>query len=297
MDLLSLVSLLNVVLMVSIPVGLGIYLARRLHLNGSIWWIGAATFTLSQVVHIPFNQYFLGPWLKTTIFSTITQPERLIVNALAFGLSAGIFEGFARYLTYQFWAKDARSWGKGLLLGAGHGGIEAILLGLLVLWAYFQMVALRGADLSQYVPLEKLSLAQQQMNAYWSAAWYDSLLGFVERVFTIPFQLSASLLVLQMFIRRQAIWLGLAIAWHTLVDAGVVYLAASHGVYITEAFVGLIGLISLGIVFALRQPEPQLSDKVESFAPSLLQLSDLPPVEDTLADLEKTRYNEPPAQE
>ena len=37
------------------------------------------------------------------------------------------------------------------MLGAGHGGLEAILLGLLVLYGFFQAVAYQGVGLSSLV--------------------------------------------------------------------------------------------------------------------------------------------------
>jgi uncharacterized membrane protein YhfC len=44
--------LLNGLLMILLPIGLGIYLTRKLSLGWRLWWIGAGTFVLSQVGHI-----------------------------------------------------------------------------------------------------------------------------------------------------------------------------------------------------------------------------------------------------
>ena len=46
---------LNGLLMILMPIGLGLWLEKRLRLGWRLWWIGAATFVLSQVGHIPFN--------------------------------------------------------------------------------------------------------------------------------------------------------------------------------------------------------------------------------------------------
>jgi uncharacterized membrane protein YhfC len=56
----------------------------------------------------------------------------LLIIAGFLGLSAGFFEESARYVVYRWWARDARTWSQGLMLGAGHGGIESILLGFLL---------------------------------------------------------------------------------------------------------------------------------------------------------------------
>ncbi len=50
-----LAHLLNGLLMVAIPVLLAIYLTCHWKMGGRVWWIGAATFIISQVGHIPFN--------------------------------------------------------------------------------------------------------------------------------------------------------------------------------------------------------------------------------------------------
>jgi uncharacterized membrane protein YhfC len=53
MDALFRVHLLNGLLMIALPVGLGIYLTRRWKTGWRLWLIGAAIFIFSQIVHIP----------------------------------------------------------------------------------------------------------------------------------------------------------------------------------------------------------------------------------------------------
>ena len=71
----------------------------------------------------------------------------MAVVAVFYGLSAGLFEEIARYLTYRFWLKDSQNWKSGLMFGAGHGGIEAMILGALALLSLIQAYVLRDADL------------------------------------------------------------------------------------------------------------------------------------------------------
>ncbi len=135
LDLVFFTHLLNGLLMVGMPIGLGIYLVRRFHLRWRLWWIGAAGFVISQVGHIPFNS------LLTYLFQAKILPQPPAAwapyfNPVVLGLSAGLFEELTRAAIYAWWAKDARSWRKGVLLGAGHGGAEALLLGLAVLYTF-----------------------------------------------------------------------------------------------------------------------------------------------------------------
>jgi uncharacterized membrane protein YhfC len=283
---------LNGLLMVLMPVALAFFLTHKFKLSWRLWWIGGFTFIFSQVLHIPFNFIVLNPRLKELGESGIPDPWPLLITALALGLSAGVFEELSRYAMYRWPAKDARSWGKGLLAGAGHGGMEAIILGALVLWGYLQLMAIRNTDLSTIVPVDQLELAKVQVAAFWSASWYDSLLGAVERLFTIIFHISASILVLQVFTRGQIRWLWLAIAWHALADAAAVLAVSYLGPYWTEGLIGVFALISLFIIFRLRQPGPIETPVVETTPlPPPLTAEALKPVEESDLLLEHSRYD------
>jgi uncharacterized membrane protein YhfC len=287
---------LNGLLMLALPILLGIWLTRRFKLGWRIWWIGAATFVLSQVGHIPFNLWFFGLFNKG-VLKLPGEAWELPVIALLAGLSAGIFEECARYLAYRFWAKDARTWGKGILLGAGHGGSEAIIFGALVLYTFFYMLAIQGQDLSALVPTEQLSLAEQQVSAYWNTPLGMTLLGAVERALTIPFHIACSVLVLQVFRRKQIGWLFLAIAYHAFVDAAIPGYAAPKlmaypwGAYALEGLLALTVPLDLLIIFKLRSSEPESAPAELPPLPQPASALDLGEVQETPESLEKSRYN------
>lgn len=286
--ILTITHFLNGFLMFAMPITLGIVLVRRFKFGWSLWWIGAATFILSQLGHIPFNAG-LTLLFERGILPAPPQAWKLPFNAVVLGLSAGLWEELTRYGIFRTWAKDARSWRKAVLVGAGHGGAEAIILGGIVLFSFFYMISLRGADLSAIVPADQLDLARQQVTAYWSANWYDTLLGALERAFTIPVQITFAVIVAQTFIRRQAFWVWLAVLWHAIVDAAVVYVASRWGPYIGEAAVGLSSLISLGILFALRQPEPETPAGPGPTAQPVVVIQPVQ-IEETTESLENSRF-------
>ena len=292
MDILFITHFLNGFLMIAMPIGLAIYLTRKFNLGWRLFWIGGATFILSQIGHIPFN------WAATVILNRTplvnwSQDAQRVFNIIFLGLSAGLFEGFFRYGMYRWWARDARSWGRGLLAGAGHGGFEAIILGGLVLYAFIQMAIARSADLSALVPAEQLAQAQQQVQAYWSLPWHYTLLGAVERLFAIPVHLMLSLLVMQTFVRRQGWWVWLAVAAHAAWDGALVYLASMGlSVYAIEGAAGLVAVIAVVVIFLLRQPEPLSGAEVPDFTPAPASVTGFTPkpVEETPENLDKTRY-------
>ena len=254
MNVLVLTHFMNGILMILMPVGLGVYLARRFRFGWRLWWIGAGTFVLSQVGHIPFN-LLLGALFQRGMLPTPPVEYQLVFSALVLGLSAGLWEEGARYLSYRYWANDARTWPQGLMLGAGHGGIEAILLGVLVFITYIGMLAVDWIKISPLLSPDQAALLQEQVSVYWSLPWYYTLLGALERLSTLCFHLAASVLVLQVFVRKQIRWLWLAIGLHTLFNAIAVYAVSTWGPYMAETLLAVMAIISLTIIFWLRPAE------------------------------------------
>lgn len=258
---------LNFLLMIFMPLGLGHQLQKRLRPGWGLFGMGAATFVVSQVGHLPFN-WLLG---RVGILPDgVSTTARLVTTAVILGLSAGLFEESARYLTYRFWAKEARSWGQGLMLGAGHGGIEAMLLGLLGL---LNFAVLLLADRGLFaLPQAQMPLVHEQAALLLATPWYMALLGAVERLWAICFHLAASLLVMQVFVRRQWVWLPLAIGWHTLLNATAVFVSQSWGAVATEVALGVLAAMSVWIIFRLRTAVvPLTPDVPPPVDPVLLQ--------------------------
>lgn len=288
MDALSFLHMLNGLLMLVLPLGLAIFLTRQWRIGWRLWLIGAAIFLLSQVFHYPFISY-MGDLLNRTPLATLSQEARLLITAAFLGLSAGLFEELFRYGMFRWWAKDARSWRSAILTGAGHGGAEAILLGMIVMFVYFQFLAIRNLDLSTVFSGDQLPLAREQVAAYWSMNWYDSVLGALERLFTIPTQIALAVLVVQAFIRKQAVWVWLAVLYHALLDATAIITASLLGIYWTEAVSGIFATLSIIIIFRLRRPEPEPAPDRKSAIPPPVFTSK--PVEETAENLDSSRYS------
>jgi len=278
---------INGFLMIAMPIGLTIYLTSKFKQGWRLFWIGAITFIFSQVLHIPFNA-LVKPVFNQFGFIALPLVLQNVILAVFLGLSAGLFEELSRYVMYRWWVKDARSWGRGLLAGAGHGGMEAIILGFLVLYGYVQMLIVHGVDISTLVTPDKVELAKAQIQAYWSAPWYMTMLGALERLFTIPIYLALSVLVLQAFTGKNFLWVGLAILYHALADSVPILVSKlGFSALAIEGIIGIFAIISIVIIFALRQPEPTAN-------PILIPNSTLEfkpePVNETKKNLDETRF-------
>lgn len=279
---------LNFLLMIAMPVALGWFLARRFGLAWRLYIVGAITFVLSQVFHIPFNAG-LTLAFRNGLLPAPPPQYHLIFNAVVLGLSAGIFEETARYLVLRFSLKEARSWRTALMFGAGHGGVEAIILGLLAGLSFVNLSLIRqNPALLAALPAEQLALAQQQVADYWSAPVVMSVLGAVERLFALGLHLSLAVLVMQVFLRGQLRWLFAAIAWHALGNAVTVVVLDRWGALAAEAALAVIALLSLGILFALRSPEPKPEEPPAP--PPLDPFASPPHTKPTAEALERSRF-------
>jgi uncharacterized membrane protein YhfC len=256
-----------------VPVALAVWLTRSARRTGKEAWllvgVGVLTFIGSQVVHIPLN-WLLG---KAELISN--NQYLIIRTAVVLGLSAGLCEETARAVGYWLLKDRAHTWLAALTLGAGHGGIESIIVGALVLLTFVNLVIARSVGAANLgLPIEQVALAEQQIAAYWGQTWHIPLAVAVERLTAITMHLALSVLVLQAFTRRNVLYYVGAVMWHAAVDAGSVLLVANKwGVWTIEGVLALTVIVNLGVIFAFRrspydrEPEP----------PAVLP--DLPPIE------------------
>ena len=230
--------------MIVLPIILWVYFTRKFALSWKLVLAGGLTFIASQILHIPL----------VLAMGSFLQSISLLFNAIILGLLAGIFEETARYILFKFIIKKSRSWKEGVLVGLGHGGTEAVILGIFAALAFVNMIIYKNIDLSTVpsIPADQLELAKQQVAAYWSAPWYMALMGFVERIFAITLHVSLSVMVLYAIVYRKPIWFWLALLWHALVDAVAVYVGQEVGILAVEGIVAVFAIISLWIVFKMR---------------------------------------------
>ena len=234
--------------MVFLPIVAWIVFTRSLKLSWKLILAGGLTFIASQILHIPLVAA-LGSWMAG---------NSLLVNAISLGLLAGIFEETARYILFKFMFKRTRTWKEAVLVGLGHGGTEALILGVLAGVAFFTMLAYRTMDLSTVpgIAADQVELAKQQVAAYWAVPAYVPLLGFVERIFAMCLHVSLSVMVMLALAARKPVWFWVALFWHALVDAVAVFAVQQIGAVGVEGIIAVFALISVAAVFALRSMFP-----------------------------------------
>lgn len=190
--------------------------------------LGTLAFIVSQMlIRLPLIQY-LQDNSPTYMMFSITKP---LLFSIIIGLSAGVFEGLARYIFMRFFMRQ-RDWQSGFLFGAGHGGIEAILL-----------VGI-GAIMMLFLPN-----AMTSNGAFFIAG--------IERLFAMLLHIGLSIIVLQGVVQRKFIYILLAMLIHGLVDNLVVvfplYLSANYALIAIEVSLAIIALITFGYSLLLKR--------------------------------------------
>lgn len=238
------------------PLVVGFYLRRRYQVRWRFFLYGALIFLLSQLLtRIPLVQVAQG-YLTPTLQAS---PTALYIWYAVLALTAGLFEEVGRYLGYRFLIKNDRTWSVGLMYGAGHGGLESMLLvGGLALLGLVNVIALTSTDFSQMnlpaAQMAQIDAARQQIAAL---DWWTPLLGAYERFITLFFHIALSILVLQCFLRGSLEWLWIAILLHAFVDLGALLLVPLIGAVWVEVVLTLLLPLSFGIITFFRPRESE----------------------------------------
>ncbi len=231
------------------PILLGWYIIRKRRTSWKLFGIGILTFIGSQVFHIPLLAALTNGF-KNGSLPAISASFAPYFNAILLGLLAGLFEETARWVGYKLLKQKGNSLGAALTLGAGHGGIEAITIGVVVLFTLVSMLSLRSID-SSSLPLaaDQLAAAQQQMQTYFATPWHLPLAGAVERISALALHISLSIMVWLSFAARKALWFWGAVLYHAEVD-GLTVLAVSFGMA-TWTLEGLLVLVSFVMLYLI----------------------------------------------
>jgi uncharacterized membrane protein YhfC len=166
-----------------------------------------------------------------------------------------------RWLAFRFAIPPAeRHWRTALMLGAGHGGLESIGVGLLVL------AGLVGYLVIALMPPEAFGGAAEQVEEgrkqFAALRGWEPLLSAWERLGALTIQVGLAVLVLQAFLRGRR-WWWYAVGAHTLVDFTTVALLSqatkvwgqAAAMLATEGLVTAYALLALWLIVALRPGE------------------------------------------
>ena len=242
--------LITIALEIAIPLFLGFFIAKKLKVSWKLFLLGLVFFIAVQVIHTPLVLLTQGPLTAALRDLTSDPMLMLAVLALYLGILAGLFEEIGRYLVFRhyFTRKGIRhSRENALMFGAGWGGVESIIVGILL---SLTLVSYLYAAIALSSPGVVTSTTEsQQFALLLQITPADVLFGLAERIMTLTLQIAFTLMVMYSVMRRTLLFLGLAVAWHAAVDAAAVYASQTIGIPATEGIIFLFFLAGIGFIY------------------------------------------------
>ena len=221
---------------IGIPIALAIVFRKKFKVSWAIFFIGMALFIVS-LIRIPLNNYVAG-MLRYYFMGT----NLILVSILFPSFTAALFEEGFRTLGIGLIIRG-KSYEKGLMYGAGHGGggesmlfIGVSLLANFIIYKLFP--AFPGADILK--------------SQFQSVSWFMPLVGAGERVLTIIVQIALSVLVMHAFLYKKYYFIVYAFIAHIVIDFVAVYLNFRFGILWAEIGIIIFAAIALAVILLLK---------------------------------------------
>ena len=241
----------------AVPAALYVYNRKKLKANHLPFWVGCVTFVLFALVLEQVMYLFL---MKTPFWMTIS--TNIWMMGIVGGFFAGLFEETGRFVAFKTVLRKKRgNDANGLMYGAGHGGIEAIIL--LSVTMIMNVVLCLQYNAGNTLAFGSEATAQQLID---TPTWYY-LVGAVERIAAVTIHISLSVLVWFAAKNSKRFWLyPLAILLHLAVDAVAVILNGyGVNVWIIEGiiYVTAIAMVLLAILVWKKNhvAEPEVTEE------------------------------------
>ncbi|PDY26981.1 YhfC family intramembrane metalloprotease [Bacillus thuringiensis] len=242
---------ISAILSILVPTLCLIYFYKKTNISWKTVLVGVIVFIVfSQVLEKILNVYIL-----TVNSSTKELFTNRYLYALYGAISAAFFEEVGRLLGFYYLLKKYREWKDGIGYAIGHGGMEAILIGV---FAGIQNLLmsnminsggfekLLSANTSNSSNL--LAIKEQLVNT----SSYMFLMVGVERIAVFIIQIALSLLVLYgVRTNKKALFLLYAIAAHTSINF-MMLASKSIGLHIF-IIEGMIILIAIASIFVIKR--------------------------------------------
>ena len=227
----------SLVVSFALPLGLLAYAKKKLGAKIASFFIGCGVFflvvlLLESLVHrIVF------------LFTGSALTENLVLYALYGGLMAALFEETGRYLAMKFLVRPL-DFPNAFLYGAGHGGVEAMLLcGVASISNIAGAVMINSGTMSAQLATldaEKAADTAAALSALWTTSSLTFFAGGVERIIAVVLHLSLSILVFQSIRKKAPMELVRAYLFHFVIDSLSVLLSAVASVWVVELVVALV---------------------------------------------------------
>ena len=236
--------IIAIIIEIGLPIALAIIFRKKFKVSWAIFFIGMALFIVS-LIRIPLNSYVAG-MLRYYFMGT----NLILVSILFPSFTAALFEEGFRTLGIGLIIRG-KSYEKGLMYGAGHGGggesmlfIGVSLLANFIIYKLFP--SFPGADILK--------------SQFQSVSWFMPLVGAGERVLTIIVQIALSVLVMHAFLYKKYYFIVYAFIAHIVIDFVVLYLNFRFGILWAEIGVIIFAAIALAVILLLKPKKTSVKE-------------------------------------
>lgn len=235
--------IIQMAIIVILVAGLFVYFRRTERIGWLPVLAGMAVFLLfSQLLEKAVHVYMLQG--NPTTARVLQNPWLFAVYG---ALAAGVFEELGRYIGFRYWLKRRRSWSDGIAFGFGHGGLEALLLGLVggAQMLSFALMINAGTfeqALGSAVPGEAMQQIKAQLM---DTPWTLYLLAALERIPALLLHLALSVMVLHGVRSGRFRHVAAAIALHAAAD----FLPALYQAKVLPLAAAELSLIPVAVAF------------------------------------------------
>ena len=239
---------ISILVQVVLPIALGYYLIRRYTSEWKIFGVGALAYLVAQVVQTPVFQTVAG----TEIYQTMLTSWSPTLVIILFGFLAALIENAARFGGFWLIRERGKAWGSALVMGAGHGGMESLLVGFqfLVNFIFAISITSSGTENMQLSPEEAAALSKQ-VEAFWALPWFLPLASALQRLSALSLQLALSVMMWIAVSRRLWVFAAAALLWHTALNAVAATISyAMPNMWNSLLLVGVM-MVNIAIIFLL----------------------------------------------
>ncbi len=214
------VSMLGMVVSLLIAVGLPFALLLVIYKNTGAkivnFFIGCGIFVVFAMI--------LEQIMHTIVFSVTGTllTNNIILYGLYGGLAAALFEETGRLIAMKFFMKKNLNKQNALMYGAGHGGMEAILIvGLTYVSNLMTAVMINAGVLQKSMTMldeETQATTFEQLKVLWELPAWQFYMAGVERIIAIALHIALSVLVYKAVKTGRKLFWFLAFFLHFAVD-------------------------------------------------------------------------------
>lgn len=168
------------------------------------------------------------------------------------GMAAGLFEELGRFLLFTWLLKKFYDYKGGISFGIGWGGIEAVVLMLIMIVPNIMFALMMNAGtlektLAGQIPTDQLAAIKDNVLNN-GVSFY--LLACVERFFAVFMQIAFSLWVMIAIVKKKFIYVIYAILIHAAIDFPLVFVQTGYftNLWAVELYIAIVGMSSFWLI-------------------------------------------------